>query len=83
MTILRRIVWALDKMHKLNIVHKDLHSGNIFMSGLVGAVIGDLGISKSATESSNVNNENYGIRYSLYGSRDFSRTKIYRSFGYI
>ena len=58
--ILKLISWALNEMHNLNIVHKDLHSGNIFINRF-GAVVGDLGISKSATESSDVNNENYGI----------------------
>src|SRR5687767_9315847 len=63
-TKLRRlflIAHGLESMHRLNIIHRDLHSGNIFIGGPYLTPIGDLGISKSATESSDDNNENYGI----------------------
>ncbi|EXX60453.1 Cdc15p [Rhizophagus irregularis DAOM 197198w] len=52
------IAIGLVNIHRLDIIHRDLHSGNIFFDSC--AYIGDLGISKSATESTD-NNENYGI----------------------
>ena len=55
---LKMILIGLNQMHSVKIVHRDLHSGNIFINGC--ALIGDLGLSKSATESTD-NNENYGI----------------------
>ncbi|GES87958.1 kinase-like domain-containing protein [Rhizophagus clarus] len=51
---------GLAILHKLGIVHRDLHSGNIFFDKY-DVVIGDLGISKSAIESDNDDNEIYGI----------------------
>ncbi|GET03289.1 kinase-like domain-containing protein [Rhizophagus clarus] len=56
-----KIIIGLMNIHSVNIIHRDFHSGNIFFDGTKGAVIGDLGISKSATESTDENNENYGI----------------------
>src|SRR5688572_13545917 len=62
---LRDIIIRLNQIHSVNIVHRVLHSGNIFLKqgicALNETVIGDLGISKSATESTDVNNDNYGI----------------------
>ncbi|RGB37516.1 kinase-like domain-containing protein [Rhizophagus diaphanus] len=66
------IARGLIQIHELNVVHRDFHSGNIFFHNVnqyftsipfVNSVtIGDLGISKSATESGDDNNnENYGI----------------------
>ncbi|RIA98767.1 kinase-like domain-containing protein, partial [Glomus cerebriforme] len=60
---LRSIINGLTKIHIEGIIHRDLHSGNIFVSlnnSIFDVVIGDLGISKSATESAD-DNENYGI----------------------
>ena len=69
---LRKIITGLKNIHSVNIVHRDLHSGNIFFSSnyypvaqlknwsTYNVVIGDLGISKSATDSAD-DNENYGI----------------------
>ncbi|PKY26976.1 kinase-like protein [Rhizophagus irregularis] len=54
------ILTGLEKIHRANIIHKDLHSGNIFFDKYHYAYIGDLGISRSATESNN-DNEKYGI----------------------
>ena len=48
---LKGILIGLNKIHITEIIHRDLHSGNIFLDGYEGVVIGDLGISKSATES--------------------------------
>jgi serine/threonine protein kinase len=53
------IAKGLINIHSVDIIHRDLHSGNIFFGGSI-AYIGDLGISKSATESTD-NKENYGI----------------------
>ncbi|RGB41337.1 kinase-like domain-containing protein, partial [Rhizophagus diaphanus] len=55
------IAIGLGQIHKLNIIHRDLHSGNIFTGKYDSMFIGDLGISKSATESTDNTNENYGI----------------------
>ena len=49
LTILNDIVTGLKNMHDANIIHKDYHSGNIFIKGYQ-AIIGDLGISKSAID---------------------------------
>ena len=57
LNILKGIISGLINLHSTNIFHRDLHSGNIFSNG----IIGDLGISKSATAESTDDNENYGI----------------------
>ncbi|RGB29947.1 kinase-like domain-containing protein [Rhizophagus diaphanus] len=49
-----------NDFYNVKIIHRDLHSGNIFFNNY-NACIGDLGISKSATECTNNSNENYGI----------------------
>ncbi|EXX65833.1 Ste11p [Rhizophagus irregularis DAOM 197198w] len=60
--ILSSMIQGLYNMHDLNIIHKDYHSGNIFMTANKLPVTGDLGLSKSAIESSNDDNkEIYGI----------------------
>ena len=54
---LRHIAYGLEQVHELNIIHRDFHSGNIFFNDRGNefinrsVTIGDLGISKSATES--------------------------------
>ncbi|RGB40482.1 kinase-like domain-containing protein, partial [Rhizophagus diaphanus] len=53
------ISFGLLGIHKAKIIHRDLHSGNIFFDQ-IRAYIGDLGISRSAIESNN-DNEKYGI----------------------
>jgi serine/threonine protein kinase len=61
------IIIKLKEIHKAKIIHRDLHSGNILVSEfnrdlrLSSLYISDLGISKSAIESTDSNNENYGI----------------------
>src|SRR5947207_13689500 len=47
---LKGIMNGLYSLHSVNIVHRDFHSGNIFFDGSK-AIIGDLGISKSATST--------------------------------
>src|SRR6266487_2635898 len=60
--ILEYIISGLKNIHSVEIVHRDFHSGNIFLYGKNGVRIGDLGLSKSATDSTNDDcNENYGI----------------------
>ena len=62
---LRLITDGLANIHSVGIIHRDFHSGNIFFDRDVyfntHVYLGDLGISKSATESTDDNNENYGI----------------------
>ncbi|PKK75239.1 kinase-like protein [Rhizophagus irregularis] len=58
---LRDIIYGLKNIHIVHIIHRDFHSGNIFFDKNNSTYIGDLGISKSATESIDNNNENYGI----------------------
>jgi serine/threonine protein kinase len=63
---LKFIIYGLNEIHSVNIVHRDFHSGNIFSHNYnygQYVKIGDLGLSKSATAEStdDDNNENYGI----------------------
>src|SRR5688572_16461070 len=51
--ILRHIAEGLRYIHNQNIIHQDLHSGNILCENENDVVISDLGISKSAMESAN------------------------------
>ncbi len=58
--ILRHIAEGLDHIHSQDIIHQDLHCGNILCENEDDVVISDLGISKSAMESTN-DNKIYGI----------------------
>jgi serine/threonine protein kinase len=65
MVNLKKIMQGLANIHSVNVVHRDLHSGNIFFGEpdlyfMEDITIGDLGISKSATESAFDENY-YGI----------------------
>ena len=51
--ILKHIAKGLSHIHNQNIIHQDLHSGNILCENENDVVISDLGISKSAMESAN------------------------------
>ncbi|CAI2198059.1 19081_t:CDS:1, partial [Funneliformis geosporum] len=58
------IAEGLSAIHKTNIIHRDLHSGNILINDKNVSIynrikIGDLGLSKSATEADV--NDTYGI----------------------
>jgi serine/threonine protein kinase len=58
--ILISILEGLKYIHDANIIHRDLHSGNILYNNQTSAIICDLGISKSSTTTDN-NEEIYGI----------------------
>ena len=79
------IIIGLENIHKANIIHRDLHSGNIFFSDM--ACIGDLGISKSAIESTDNNNENYGIipymAPEIFQEQKYTKASDIYSFGMI
>src|SRR6266498_1679704 len=62
LNILKNIAGGLDHIHNKKIIHRDFHSGNILYDKESGAVISDLGISKSSIKSTNDDdNEIYGI----------------------
>jgi serine/threonine protein kinase len=56
---LRDIATGIKVIHTSNIIHKDYHSGNIFISSISEAITGDLGISKPLNDEED--NEIYGI----------------------
>src|SRR5256714_9434455 len=58
--ILKHIAEGLRHIHNQNIIHQDLHSGNILCENDDNVIISDLGISKSAMESTN-DRKVYGI----------------------
>src|SRR6266540_2439845 len=58
--ILKNIIEGLDHIHHQKIIHRDLNSKNILYENEDDVVISDLGISKSAMESTD-DNEIYGI----------------------
>ncbi|RGB37527.1 kinase-like domain-containing protein, partial [Rhizophagus diaphanus] len=76
---------GLENIHYSDIIHRDLHSGNIFFTKY-NAYIGDLGISKSATESTD-NNENYGIipymAPEIFQGQKYTKASDIYSFGMI
>src|SRR5688572_13298942 len=51
--ILKYIANGLNYVHSQNIIHQDLHSGNILCEDEDDVIISDLGISKSTLESTN------------------------------
>ena len=74
--ILNYIIKGLDHIHGQNVIHRDLHSGNILYGNASNkhpVVISDLGISKSSTELMD-NNEIYGI-ISYMAPEIFNRQK--------
>ncbi|RGB40415.1 kinase-like domain-containing protein [Rhizophagus diaphanus] len=89
---LRDIALGLEQIHELNIIHKDFHSGNIFFNNQANyfitgrVVIGDLGISKSAIESGD-DNENYGIipymAPEIFQRQKYSKSSDIYSYGMI
>ncbi len=86
---LQSIIKGLNNIHSANIIHRDFHSGNIFFdSNPYDVYIGDLGISKSATESTDDNNnENYGIipymAPEIFQGQKYTKASDIYSFGMI
>ncbi|RIA91183.1 kinase-like domain-containing protein, partial [Glomus cerebriforme] len=76
---------GLNNIHNEDIMHRDFHSGNIFISKN-DVVIGDLGISKSAIESTD-NNKNYGIvsymAPEIFQGQKYTKASDIYSFGMI
>ena len=67
---MKHIAEGLSYIHFQNIIHRDLHSGNILCENEDDVVISDLGISKSAMESTDHDNKCYGIiSFSTGGQR--------------
>ncbi|RIA91521.1 kinase-like domain-containing protein [Glomus cerebriforme] len=84
---LSQIIDGLCDIHHIDIIHRDFHSGNIFFDNRK-AIIGDLGISKSATESTDdENNENYGIipyiAPEIFQGQKYTKASDIYSFGMI
>jgi serine/threonine protein kinase len=83
---LTKIAEGLIDIHSVDIVHRDLHSGNIFFNEYKYPRIGDLGISKSATESTD-NKENYGIipymAPEIFQGQKYTKASDIYSFGMI
>ncbi|RGB41409.1 kinase-like domain-containing protein [Rhizophagus diaphanus] len=79
------IIHGLFNIHRAKIIHRDLHSGNIFIDAFF-AYIGDLGISRSATESNN-DNEKYGIipymAPEIFQGQKYTKASDIYSFGMI
>ena len=77
------IVNGLKSMHNADIIHKDYHSGNIFIGYFV--MTGDLGISKSAMEEDD--DEIYGIisyvAPEIFQGQKYTKSSDIYSFGMI
>ena len=60
--ILLDIINGLKEIHEQNIIHHNLHSGNIFQHGYYSTYVADLRLSISADKSSTSNENNiYGV----------------------
>ncbi|POG79957.1 kinase-like domain-containing protein [Rhizophagus irregularis DAOM 181602=DAOM 197198] len=95
------IAQGLFYIHVKDIIHRDLHSGNIFLKDIINrdlhsgnilledmlAYIGDLGISKSAIEYTENNDERYGIipymAPEIFQGRKYTTASDIYSFGMI
>jgi serine/threonine protein kinase len=55
------ILIQLEAIHKLNLVHGDLHSGNMLLCENMVIGISDLGLCKPIHQTTNVKNEIYGV----------------------
>ena len=84
---LHDMITGLETIHDANIIHKDYHSGNILVDIFDVAITGDLGLSKSATESSDEDNEIYGIipyvAPEVFQGRKYTKASDIYSFGMI
>jgi serine/threonine protein kinase len=87
--ILSDISYGLKNIHGADIIHKDYHSGNIFVTGnfCMNAVIADLGISKSALSVLDNDEEIYGIipyvAPEVFLRRKYTKASDIYSFGMI
>jgi serine/threonine protein kinase len=84
---LKKIINGLVNIHRAEIVHRDFHSGNIFFDK-EDVFIGDLGISKAATNASkDDDNENYGIipymAPEIFNGQKYTKASDIYSFGMI
>jgi serine/threonine protein kinase len=86
LSILNKITLGLRYLHNANIIHKDFHCGNIFFGNNV-AVVGDLGLSKSAIDDDNDGDEIYGIisyiAPEIFQGQKYTKTSDIYSFGMI
>ncbi|RGB27289.1 kinase-like domain-containing protein [Rhizophagus diaphanus] len=86
---LRKISSGLVNIHSVNILHRDFHSGNIFFRDKYEIYLGDLGLSKSATEITDDDNnkENYGIipymAPEIFKGKKYTKESDIYSFGMI
>ena len=69
--IVLNIIHGLKKIHEQNIIHHNLHSGNIFQHGYYSTYIVDLGLSIPADKSS-TSNENHIQWHQIYTVLVFS-----------
>src|SRR5260364_272627 len=62
LNLLQCIAYDLLTIHSQNLIHRDLHSGNILLNRLKSAYIADLGLSITANNASKSNSDGiYGI----------------------
>ena len=86
---LKDLITGLNNLHNVNIIHKNLHSGNIFFNytNVANVVIGGLDISKSAIDTDDNDNENYGtIPYmapEIFQGQKYTKASDVYSFGMI
>jgi serine/threonine protein kinase len=82
---LRFIIGGLKNVHDVNIIHRDYHSGNIFLAARGTPIAGDLGLNKSALCSSE--NEIYGVvpyvASEIFRGRKYTKASDIYSFGMI
>ena len=52
---------GLDRIHKMELVHRDLHIGNILSTVSYGPLITDMGLCKPADYKKNTNNDIFGV----------------------
>src|ERR1051325_8858676 len=81
------ITIGLKNIHDADTVHQDYHSGNIFLSVGKTPIMGDLGLSKSALESLDENNEICGIipyvAPEIFQGQKYTKASDMYSFGMI
>ncbi|RIB00327.1 kinase-like domain-containing protein [Gigaspora rosea] len=86
--LLTYISFDLQLIHSYNIIHRDLHSGNIFQNNIYNAYIGDLGFAKLAnkilkTESGGVYGALPYIAPEVLNGKSFTKASDVYSLGII